>query len=303
MAPKKSTKATGGNESAQLLKDALAVIEKTLGKKVQAVLVGNTVSARDHRILEAMDLQVKSWDALVEDVGTEAGGEVDEPESEDDVKVEKKPKQPAKVKDTAKPKAKQPSKAAASTATSNSSVSGKTVLITGTVPGHDRKSAQTILEDAGATVAKSLNKQVQVAILGSNAGPDKLKKIEDEGIETITWDQLAKELDLDVPPEKEIVDVQAGDAPDSIDGKTVIITGTIEGHTRASASKILESAGAKIAKSLNSSVQLVVLGTKPGPEKLREIADANIPTASFTALAEKLDLDVGPPKKKAKTSS
>ena len=76
MAPKKST---GNNASSQqLLKDAVKLIEQALGKKVQAVLVGNTVSARDHRILEAMDLEVKSWDALVEEVGADAGGDLND---------------------------------------------------------------------------------------------------------------------------------------------------------------------------------------------------------------------------------
>lgn len=214
-----------------------------------------------------------------------------------------KPKPPTKTKETTKAKAKQPAKATTSTPKSTYSISGKTVIITGTVPGHDRKSAQAIVEDAGAKVAKSFNNQVQVAIIGTNAGPDKINKIEEDGIQSITWDELADELGLEIPPEKEIVEISSGEAPDSIDGKTVLITGTIEGHTRASANKLLQSVGAKIAKSLNNSVELVVLGTKPGPDKLKEISDAAIPTTSFTALAEKLDLDVGPPKKKAKTSS
>jgi NAD-dependent DNA ligase len=70
------------------------------------------------------------------------------------------------------------------------------VIITGTIPGHDRKAAGALLENAGATIAKSLNKSIELVILGTNPGPDKLKKIEDMGIATISWKELANELGL-----------------------------------------------------------------------------------------------------------
>lgn len=180
---------------------------------------------------------------------------------------------------------------------------GKHVIVTGTIPGHDRKSAQAILEGAGAIVEKSLNKKVELVIIGSNPGPDKLAKIEELGAETIEWKEVAEELDLEVAPEKEVADVEAGDAPDSIDGKMLLITGDIEGFTRSAAQKILEGAGAKFAKSLNKSVELVVLGAKAGPDKLNKIAEQGIPTVDWSDLVEKLGLDVEadePPKKKAK---
>lgn len=159
------------------------------------------------------------------------------------------------------------------------------------------------MEKAGANTAKSLNKQVELVILGANPGPDKMTKIEDLGIETITWKELAEKLGIDVAPEKETAKVDVGDAPDSIDGTTVLITGEVDGHTRQSAQKLLESTGAKFAKSLNKSVELVVLGTKPGPDKLNKISEMGLPTCSWEDLIEKLGLDAEakePPKKKAK---
>lgn len=176
------------------------------------------------------------------------------------------------------------------------------MIITGTVPGQDRKSAQAAVENAGAKVAKSLNKQVELVILGTNPGPDKLTKIEELGIETIKWVDLAEQLGIEVAPEKEVAKVDAGDAPDSIEGMTVIITGTVEGQTRSSAQKVLEDAGATYAKSLNKSVELVILGTNAGPDKLNKISDLGIATCTFEALVEKLGLEVSdePPKKKVK---
>jgi BRCT domain type II-containing protein len=177
------------------------------------------------------------------------------------------------------------------------------VIITGAIQGHERKDAQAILEKEGAIFEKSLNKKVELVIIGQNPGPDKLEKIKDLGAETIEWAEVAKKLGLEVAPEKKVANVEAGDAPDSVDGKTLIITGEIDGFTRSAAQKILESVGAKFAKTLNKTVELVVLGANAGPDKLNKIADQGIPTVDWTALVEKLDLDVEasePPKKRAK---
>jgi len=144
---------------------------------------------------------------------------------------------------------------------------------------------------------------VELVVLGINPGPDKLSKIEDLGVETVQWAEVAEKLGIEVEPEKEVANVEPGGAPDSIDGMTLLITGEIDGHTRASAQKILEGAGAKSAKSLNKSVELVVLGVKAGPDKLSKISAQGIPTCSWTDLIAKLGIEAEasePPKKKAK---
>jgi NAD-dependent DNA ligase len=130
-----------------------------------------------------------------------------------------------------------------------------------------------------------------------------LSKIEELGCETIEWTELADKLGLEVAPEKKVADVEAGSAPDSIDGLTLIITGEIDGHTRASAQKVLEAQGAKFAKTLNKSVELVVLGINAGPDKLNKIAAQGTDTCSWNDLIEKLGIEAEasePPKKKAK---
>jgi NAD-dependent DNA ligase len=113
---------------------------------------------------------------------------------------------------------------------------------------------------------------------------------------------LAEKLGIEAEPEKEVADVDVEDAPASIDGLTVLITGTVEGMTRSAAQSYLEGAGATMAKSLTKSVQLVVLGKNAGPDKLNEIAAKGIKTCQFSDLVEKLGLKApeGPPKKKVK---
>lgn len=177
------------------------------------------------------------------------------------------------------------------------------MVITGTIAGHDRKDAQAILEKEGAIFEKSLNKKVELVVLGENPGPDKLAKIKDLGADTIQWKEVAEKLGLELAPEKKVANVEAGDAPDSIVGKTLLITGEIDGFTRSAAQKILEGVGAKFAKTLNKSVELVVLGANAGPDKLNKISDQGIPTVEWTDLVEKLGIDLEasePPKKKAK---
>jgi NAD-dependent DNA ligase len=226
------------------------------------------------------------------------------------INILQKPKPKAKAKAAPKAKANTkakadpaPKKAAAkpSASSSGGDLDGKTVIITGTIPGHDRKSAAALLEAAGATIAKSLNKSVELVIIGSDPGPDKLQKIEDMGVETIPWADVAEKLGVEAEEPKKAPSIEVGDAPDSVSGKTLIITGNIEGMTRPAVQKLLEAEGATFAKSLNKSVELVVLGAKPGPDKLAKIKELGIETVSFEDLAAKLGLEVdAPPKKKAK---
>ncbi|KAF2655300.1 hypothetical protein K491DRAFT_678999 [Lophiostoma macrostomum CBS 122681] len=298
----------------EILVKAGAKIEKSLNKKVQLVVLGEKAGPNKLQKIEELGLETQEWDELIEQIKSEGGEEpvADDDDDEDDEEMEDEPEEPQKPKPTkakgkakanTKAKADPAPKAQASAATSDSSIAGKKVIITGTVGGHDRKAANAILEEAGAEICKSLNKQVEIVILGTNAGPDKMTKIKDLGIETISWNDLAEQLGLEVAPEKKVANVDAGDAPDSIDGMTVLVTGTIEGHTRGDAQKMLESAGAKVAKSLNKQVELAILGTKPGPDKLNKIAEEGIPTCSFEDLVEKLGLEAEssePPKKKSK---
>lgn len=71
---------------------------------------------------------------------------------------------------------------------------GQNVIITGEIEGRSRKAAEQILIDAGAKIEKSLNKKVQLVVLGENAGPSKLEKIEEMGLLTQTWDELIEEI-------------------------------------------------------------------------------------------------------------
>ncbi|KAJ4356014.1 uncharacterized protein N0V89_004040 [Didymosphaeria variabile] len=304
-------------EAEQILINAGATIEKSLNKKVTLVVLGADAGPQKLDKIEKLGIETKDWNELIEEIKGDGGAapaieDEDDDDEDEEPEEEPKPKKKAAPKEKAVPKPKANTKAKADPApaakpTSSGSgddfLSGKHVIITGTIPGHDRKDAQAILEKEGAIFEKSLNKKVELVVLGGNPGPDKLEKIKDLGAETIEWKEVAAKLGLELAPEKKVANVEAGGAPDSVEGKTVLITGEIDGLTRSAAQKVLEGVGAKFAKTLNKSVELVVLGANAGPDKLNKIADQGIPTVEWSDLIEKLGIDLEasePPKKKAK---
>ncbi|OAG05127.1 uncharacterized protein CC84DRAFT_827977 [Paraphaeosphaeria sporulosa] len=235
-------------EAEQILINAGATIEKSLNKKVTLVVLGADAGPQKLEKIEKLGIETKDWDELIEEIKGDGGAapadddEEDDEDEEVDEPEEPKPKKKAAPKEKAAPKPKANTKAkadpapAAKPAASGSGddfLSAKHVIITGTITGHDRKDAQAILEKEGAIFEKSLNKKVELVVLGQNPGPDKLAKIKELGAETIEWKEVAEKLGLELAPEKKVANVEAGDAPDSIDGKTLLITGEIDGFTRS----------------------------------------------------------------------
>lgn len=68
-------------------------------------------------------------------------------------------------------------------------LSGKTVVITGTLPGIARDEASRRLEAAGAKVAGSVSGKTAYVIAGAEAG-GKLEKARALGVQTVTWDEM-----------------------------------------------------------------------------------------------------------------
>lgn len=89
------------------------------------------------------------------------------------------------------------SAAAAAISVKSGALKGKSVIITGEIDGLSRKEAEQVLMDAGAKIEKSLNKKVELVVLGEKAGPSKLEKIEKLGCETKEWDDLLEEIKSD----------------------------------------------------------------------------------------------------------
>ncbi|MGH9400401.1 MAG: NAD-dependent DNA ligase LigA [Thermoanaerobaculia bacterium] len=71
----------------------------------------------------------------------------------------------------------------------SAALSGKTVVITGTLPGVTREEAGQRLEAAGARVAGSVSKKTDYLVAGEQAG-SKLERARELGVRTATWDEM-----------------------------------------------------------------------------------------------------------------
>lgn len=82
-------------------------------------------------------------------------------------------------------------------------LTGKTVVITGTLPSYTREQAQALLEGAGAKVAGSVSKKTDFLLAGAEAG-SKLVKAETLGVPVLDEDGLRKLLGpAQIGPESE----------------------------------------------------------------------------------------------------
>ena len=68
-------------------------------------------------------------------------------------------------------------------------LAGKTVVITGTLPGISREEAGARLEAAGAKVSGSVSKKTDYVVVGESAG-SKLEKARSLGVPTVTWEEM-----------------------------------------------------------------------------------------------------------------
>ncbi len=73
-------------------------------------------------------------------------------------------------------------------------LAGKTVVITGTLPGISREEAGARLEAAGAKVSGSVSKKTDYVVVGESAGT-KLEKARSLGVPTVTWEEMLAVLD------------------------------------------------------------------------------------------------------------
>lgn len=157
------------------------------------------------------------------------------------------------------------------------SVDGRTVVLTGTVPGLTRKEAEARLEAAGATCTSSVSKQTDFVFAMEDAGSKKADA-ERLGITVLDKDALffvigqpdaPKEAALKISHEaKQKVAERKSDLfeEDGFSGKTVVITGTLS-KGRSEIAAMLEEAGAKVAGSVSANTHYLITGAGVGAAK------------------------------------
>jgi DNA ligase (NAD+) len=102
-----------------------------------------------------------------------------------------------------------------------------------------------------------------------------------------TRDVLRELVEVGVVPERPVVrPAAAGAAAGPLDGKTVVVTGTLESFTRQDAEEAVRTAGGKVAGSVSKKTDYVVVGENAG-SKLAKAQELGVPVldeAAFKAL-------------------
>jgi DNA ligase (NAD+) len=81
--------------------------------------------------------------------------------------------------------------------------------------------------------------------------------------------------------------------PQNLVGKSVVVTGTLDGYTRESAEEAIKGRGGKSPGSVSKKTTAVVVGESPGASKLTKAEDLGVPIideAAFDHLLETGDL-------------
>lgn len=157
------------------------------------------------------------------------------------------------------------------------SVMDKTVVLTGTVPGMQRKDAEARLAGLGARCTSSVSKKTDLVFAMDDAGSKK-GEAERLGIPVLDATVLFSLIGSPDAPRtpasavsddaKQKVAERKEDLfeEDGFKGKTVVITGTLS-RGRSEISAMLEEKGAKVAGSVSANTHYLITGAGVGASK------------------------------------
>jgi NAD-dependent DNA ligase len=177
------------------------------------------------------------------------------------------------------------------------SVNGKTVVLTGTVPGMERKDAEAKLTGLGARCTSAVSKKTDYVFAMADAGS---KKVDAERLgipvlsETVLFSLIGtadKPRAAKTPVTEELKAKVAERKPDESTGfvgKTVVITGTLS-MGRSEIAAILEEAGAKVAGSVSANTHYLITGAGVGASKLTKATSLGVTIIDEPTMNEMLE--------------
>ena len=178
------------------------------------------------------------------------------------------------------------------------SVNGKTVVLTGTVPGMERKEAEAKLTALGARCTSSVSKKTDYVFAMDDAGSKKADALR-LGIpvlsETVLFAMIglpgAKAKAPKQPVSQEAKQKVAERKPDSsagFAGKTVVLTGTLS-KERSDIAAMLEEAGAKVTGSVSANTHYLITGAGVGASKLTKATALGVTIIDEPTMNEMLE--------------
>lgn len=153
-----------------------------------------------------------------------------------------------------------------------SQFAGKTIVLTGTLTEMKRNDAKAALEALGAKVTGSVSKNTDILIAGEKAG-SKLAKAEELGIEVWCEVKMIAFLVLNGYEAAEATTTMEPAKQTNMQGRTIVISGTLSEMKRDDAKVAFEALGAKITGSVSKNTDVLVAGKRAGAklEKAEEL--------------------------------
>ena len=179
------------------------------------------------------------------------------------------------------------------------SVHGKTVVLTGTVPGLDREEAEARLIGLGATCKSSVSRHTDYLF----AMDDAASKVADAvrlGIpvlgEVALFSLIGRPDASRTRPAVVTVEAKAKVAARKprvsagFSGKTVVITGTLS-QERSEIAALLETAGATVTGSVSANTQFLITGAGVGPAKISKATALGVTVIDEATMTRMLGRD------------
>jgi NAD-dependent DNA ligase len=178
------------------------------------------------------------------------------------------------------------------------SVNGKTVVITGTVPGMQRKDAEAKLKGLGAKCTSAVSKKTDYVFAMDDAG-SKRADAERLGVPVLSAAVLfsligsaespkAPKKPVSAELKKKAAERKTEVADGSFAGKTVVITGTLS-MERADIAAMLEEAGAKVTGSVSANTHFLITGAGVGASKLSKATALGVTIIDEAKMNEMLE--------------
>ncbi|HBF38456.1 MAG TPA: DNA ligase (NAD(+)) LigA, partial [Firmicutes bacterium] len=78
-------------------------------------------------------------------------------------------------------------------------------------------------------------------------------------------------------------------APQTLAGKTIVVTGTLENYGRSEAEEVIRLHGGKATSTVSKNTDFVIVGMEPGASKLKKVNELGIPVLNETQFQHLID--------------
>jgi DNA ligase (NAD+) len=178
----------------------------------------------------------------------------------------------------------------------SSGLTGKTVVVTGTLVKYKRDEIERLIKAHGGKAASSVSKKTDLVVVGSEAG-SKLAKAKELGVPVISEDDFEKLISTPAPAAATATaatvppSVFTPPAPTSnvLAGQVFVVTGTMKKYKRDDLEEMIRQNGGTVGGSITKKTKYLVAGEKAGSkmDKAKELGVAVLSEDDFEKMVGK----------------